>query len=410
MDALADIPDLDAGEFTRRRRHAQRLGTPAWLWPEVSPAAWKRAVGDIRQAIASILRGEHARLASSDSLAISLACYTAGVGPLLGYWCEARKLSAPTDIAKILNAHLEHARARERRVHKRSRQVVAALTERRIPVIVLKGSDTACRYFEVAEVRPASDLDLLIRFDWIQAVEAVLAHHGLIPVERSTRGTTWANPGDRCEPRSLWLIHADDPWSVDLHSSLDFAASPGAATVKLDRTDPFAGAEPWAIEPQAKVLRQPLLLLHLAAHASGALHNLTLLRMVEIVLVIRKDLAAKRLSWNEFVTVGTQVGGLGAAYPALSMAEMLAPGTVPDSVLGQCLKAMPARARRVVEQLDPSTAHRVDGASIAEHFMWVTGAGGWLRQLRADLLPGVSPLRRIYGARFYRLLRGRISR
>lgn len=410
MGALANIPDLEPGEFSRRRRRAQQLGTPAWFWPEVSPDAWRRSLSGIGQTISSLLRGEQARLSSSDPLPTTLACYTAGVGPLLGYWCETGKLSGPADIEQILAAHLDHARARERRVRNDARRIVTALTARRIPVIVLKGADTAYRYFEAPETRPASDLDLLVPLDWRRAAEAVIADQGLTRVGRSARDTTWANSGGGHEPRSLWLVHADDPWSVDLHSSLNFAASAGAPLVKLDGADPFASTEPWAIEPSARTLSPPLLLLHLAVHASGALHSLTLLRMIELVLVIRKDLAAKRLSWDEFVAVGAQAGGLGAAYPALRMANMLAPGTVPEIVLARCARAMPARARKVVERLEPSIAHRVDRASVAEHFMWVTGAGGWLRQLRSDLLPGTASLRRIYGARFYRLLRGRIRR
>jgi hypothetical protein len=143
----------------------------------------------------------------------------------------------------------------------------------------------------------------------------------------------------------LWLAHADDPWSVDLHSALDFAATPGADIVRLDRAKPFDSVEPWAVEPSARVLSQPLLLLHLAAHAGGGLGSLTLLRMVEIILVIRRDLAGDRLDWADFLAVAAQTGGLGAAYPALTMCDMLAPGTIPEDVVDACGEAMPRRAR-----------------------------------------------------------------
>jgi hypothetical protein len=410
MDFAADIADLEPGEFARRQAEARQRGTPAWLWPEVSPGAWFEALADIRQAISRVLAGEPARLASGNVRAMSVACYTAGVGPLLGSWQKSRKLSAEPEIARLLKLHLEQAKAREKRVRAEAKGIVSALTARGIPVIILKGGDSAYRYFEVPEVRPASDFDLLVPFDWSRAAEGVLADHGLACLARGARETSWADPGQSREPRSLWLVHGDDPWSIDLHNSLDFAASPGAARVRLDRAEPFATAENWAVGPPARVLSQPLLLLHLAVHASGGLHSLTMLRMVEIVLVIRRDVASGQLSWDEFLTAGAQAEALGAAYPALKMSEMLAPGTVSVEVLAACAHAALRRVRKIVDQLEPSIAHRVERASVAEHFMWVAGAGGWLRQLWSDVLPNPRSLRRVYGARLYRLLRGQIRR
>ncbi len=413
MAVIGDIADLGPGEFVRRRRDARYRGTPAWLWPEVAPGAWTEALADIRQAISRILSGGEASLTSHNCQAMSVACYTAGVGPLLGWWAEAGQLAAAPAIRDLLARHLDHGRARQERVRRRAMPIVSALTRHGVPVIVLKGGDTAYRYFPAPETRPASDLDLLVPFDSSRAAETVLAGEGLICVGRNARDATWADPRDSREPKSLWLVHRDDPWSVDLHNSLDFAASPGAATVRLDRADPFATSEPWAVEPSARVLAQPLLLLHLAVHAGGGLHNLTMLRTVEIILVIRQDVAKRRLAWDEFLAVAAQTNGLGAAYPAFAMCNMLAPGIIPGSVLDCCGEAMPSRARALVDRLDPAIAHRVDRASVAEHFMWVAGAGGWLRQLRSDLSPSAGSLRNawsIYQARFQRLLRGRVTR
>ena len=152
-----------------------------------------------------------------------------------------------------------------------------------------------------------------------------------------------------------------------------------------------------------------MLLLHLAVHASGGLHSLTLLRVIEIVLVVGQDLAAGRLSWDDFLHVGALTNALGAAYPALAMAEKLAPGTIPPHVMRISAEIVPARAREIVDGLTPATAHRVERASIGEHVMWASGFSGWARQLASDLAPtsGVWP---IYQARAYRLLRGRVSR
>lgn len=404
---------IDREEFHRRRAAARRRGTPAWLWPEVSVERWSGAAGDIARSLAAVLTDEQATLTSIDPMAMSLACYTSGVGPLLGWWLETGRLDAQPDIRALLTVHLEQSRAREKPVSARAQDVVAALRQRDIPVVVLKGGHTAYLYFPVPETRPASDLDLLVPAERRGEAAAAFADLGMMMLDRGSRESTWADADQRREPRSLWLLHADDPWSVDLHSSLDFSASAGASTVNLDRAAPFESAERWPLDPFAQVLPQPLLLLHLAVHASGGLHSLTMLRMVEIVLVVRKDLASGALSWDEFLELATRTGGLGAAYPALSMGEKLVRGTIPGEILERCATAAPARARAVVDRLEPSIAHRVDRASIGEHFMWVGGPSGWLRQLWSDVAADTRSLRRtwsIYEARLYRLLRGRLSR
>ena len=401
---------LEPHEFSERRKRARLSGSPAWLWPEVSTDAWSGALTDIAAAAAAILRGEIGKLSTKDPAALSLACYTAGVGPLLGWWLEQGMLTASADIGELLKLHLAQARARRSRIEEQSHDVVARLVALDIPFIVLKGGHTAYRYFPDPATRPASDLDLLVSPARFSAAERALAVAGFCCVARHKRESAWSRTS--VEPRSLWLVHEDDPWSVDVHSSLDFAASAGAPLVRFDLARPFDDPERWALDPAGGVLRQPLLLLHLAVHASGGLHNLTLLRIIEIILVLQQDVASGLLSWPEFVRLAEEIDGLGAAYPALLMSDKLLPGIVPPEVLTRCADAAPVRARRIVEGLDPALAHRVDRSSISEHFMWVSGMRGWIRQLVTDLLPASSDrsVWSIYQARLYRLIRRRISR
>jgi len=400
--------EIDAQEFDRRRALARRLGSPAWLWPEVTVSAWAEAVSELSKAVAAILAGRRASLPCCDRMALSLACYTTGIGPLLGFWLQAGTLRADAEVAALLELHLEHSRERCERVSTKARKIVRELTRNTYPVVVLKGGHTAYSYFPDPATRPSSDLDLLVPSDQVQLAEAVLAKAGFQSVSRTVRESSWVLGGERREPRSLWMVHADDPWSVDLHSSLDFSASPGAPLVRLDGANLFESVGVWQLEPSACVLQQPNLLLHLAVHASGGLHSLTLLRMVEIVLMIRQDSATGRLSWDEFLELAQRTGGLGAAYPALRLSDKLAPGTVPHEVLACSAAAAPARVKNVIEKLEPATAQRVHRASIGEHFMWVAGVGGWLRQLGCDLVPE-RELWPVYQARTYRLLRGRFS-
>ena len=142
--------------------------------------------------------------------------------------------------------------------------------------------------------------------------------------------------------------------------------------------------------PDALALEQPLLLLHLAVHAGAGLQNLTLLRLVELHFVIRRDSGEQLAVVARIPGNGRANRSLGFAWPALKLCEDLAPGTVPQAVLGKAARHVPPAVLRVVERLTPATAQRVDRASIAEHFMWADGAGGRARQAafgsRADAL------------------------
>jgi len=363
----------------------------------------------IAKAAAAVLAGERAVLPACDAMALSLACYTSGIGPLLGYWIENGLLNAPEDARTLLALHLKHARSRAKRVEARSREVVGALDDCGVPVVVLKGGHTAYSYFPEPATRPAADLDLLVPWDSSAQAEVALAKIGFECAGRGRRESNWVGRNEPDEPRSMWLAHADDRWSVDLHRSLDFSAGAGAPLVRLDAAEPIETSEPWPLDDAAGVLSQPLLLVHLAVHASGGLHSLTLLRIIEIVLVVRQDVESGRLSWDEFLHVGAETKALGALHPALSMAEKLAPGTIPSRVREIIAEVVPRRARAIVDKLEPATAHRVDRASIAEHFMWVDGLSGWMRQIVSDLAPS-SDFWPIYQARTYRLLRGRVTR
>jgi hypothetical protein len=367
----------------------------------------------ISETAAAVLTGTPADLPENDLVALSLACYTSGVGPLLGWWLEQRLLGTAPDTGALLDLHLRNARERAKYTGAQSRKIVACFSGRGISPLVLKGGYTAERYFPEPATRPMSDLDLLVPTYRKDEAEAALMEAGLQRATTNKGESTWVPAGIAREPRSLWLVRADDPWSLDLHDSLDFAAGPGAPLVSLDSAEPFCCTESWPLDSRARALRQPLLLLHLAVHASGGLHSLTLLRMIEIIFVARRDFAGDAAAWDEFVAIAMRTNGLGIAFPALHMSERVAPGTIPLTVLDSSAKLAPRRVRAIVERLDPATVQRVDRNSLAEHFMWITGLPALLRQLRSDIVPNQSSpdsAWSIYEARANRLLRGQVSR
>lgn len=413
MESDLDSQVISPAEIKRLFRWAKRRGSPAWLWPDVTVEEWREALRRIEALVRELLSGAPRPVLDGDPEAIGLACYTSGMGPLLGWWREEGRLTASPAVAEILQRHLGHNRVRAARMEAGAVALVETLLERGLTVAVLKGAHTAGAYFPDPGVRPASDVDLLVPGAQVQTAEAVMRSLGFTAESRSARESSWRLASAPGTPRSLTHVHADDPWSVDLHSSLDIFVSAGAPLARLDAAEPLAGSAAWAPCPGALVLDQPLLLLHLAVHAGSGLQNLTLLRLVELILVIRQDLAAGRFSWDAFVEVGKLTASLGYAYPALRLCEMLAPGVVSPEVLEICRRHAPKPVSRVIDQLTPATAQRIDGVSMAEHFMWTRGAGGWLRQLAWDIAPSTGSWREfwaIYEKRAWRLIHGTLDR
>jgi hypothetical protein len=412
MAAIGDAdPELLTGEVRRRFAWARRQGRPAWLWPDVPIEAWRSAMESIAGVTAALLAGQDRVRLEGEPEAIGLAGYTSGMGPLLGLWLEQGRLQAADGLAVTLGRHLTHNRLRAARMETAAARIVGRLAARGIETLVLKGAHTASAYFPEPGARPASDIDLLVAAGDAVAAERVMRDCGLAFKGRTKWESGWADPSPRDEPRSLTYVHAEDPWSIDLHNALNISVGRGTPLAELDRAWPMSSVRWWPADPRGRVLDQPLLLLHLAAHAGAGWQNLTLLRQVELVLVIRKDLAAGRLSWDAFLNTGSRTNALGYAYPALRLAEKLAPGTVPDEVLDRCGGHAPRAVRRALEQLTPATAQRIDRTSLGEHFMWAEGWRGRLRLLCADMLPGGSwpEFRRIYEERAWRLIRGTVS-
>ena len=334
------------------------------------------------------------------------------MGPLLGWWLGRGEIEASDAIGEMLGRHLAHNRDRAARMGAAAVALVEALHGRGTGVTLLKGAHTAGEYFPDAATRPASDIDLLIDPAASAEAEATLEAAGYVACRRGRRESTWRLRGAPQHSKSLSLVHRDDPWSVDLHTSLNVMVSAGAPVADLDVAQPMSSQRRWTRSPSASTLEQPLLLLHLAVHAGAGLQNLTLLRLVELHLVIRRDTASGLLSWDDFVELGQRTGTLGYVWPALQLCEKLAAGTVPQSVLRESRRRVPPAVRRVIEKVTPATAQRIDRTSLAEHFMWASGVSGRLRQVAFDLLPSRSwgELLPIYQKRMWQLLRGGGSR
>jgi hypothetical protein len=395
---------------------AVRQGNPGWLWPDVTISDWRHALAEIERAAREILTdGVAGAPLSADPEALGVAAYTSGTGPIFGYWIEQHVLTAVPEISAVLARHLAHNRRRMGKLAGVAVEFSAALAVRGVDVTIIKGMHTALAYFPEPGTRPLSDIDMLIDPRHAETACAALQAAGFEMMHESRSvppQQTWRLGGERPEPRTLAFVHADDPWSIDLQTSLDFRYASLGRTMRLGAVWPAGSAERWPLADSAGTVPQPLRLLHLAVHASCPISSLTLLRLIELVLVIRKDTAAGTLGWSAFLAAAERSGALAGAYPALRMCDALVPGTVPAPVLAGCERAAPPSVAQVLDRLTPATAQRVVGSSFAERFMWSTSLPATARQLVADLFPRHIPLRelwRISRARGWRLARGTLG-
>jgi hypothetical protein len=351
-----------------------------------------------------------------DATAIGIAGYTSGMGPLLGYWIEQGVVDASTQAAEVLIRHLRHNRARMAWLTAVASEVVERLTGAGVGVMVTKGVHTAHAYFPEPGTRPLSDIDLRISPEEVCEAERVLTGAGYRPVlvQRNPYKCDWAQAASPTVPRSLSLTHERDPFTLDVHASLNRNFF-GVSVVRLEALLARSPANIWSPCRAAQVPRQPLLLLLLAAHASEGLHGLSLIRLVELTWVIRRDVERGALDWAEAADAAEEVGALRFAYPALALCERLAPGSVPPEILARFgARATPAM-RRILDRVTPATAQRLDRLSIEERFMWAGTPVERARRLAYALWPApagnsVGELGRIYARRAWRLAQGRVGR
>jgi hypothetical protein len=215
--------------------------------------------------------------------------------------------------------------------------------------ILLKGLHTGSAYLPGPATRPAADIDLLVPPASLGDAERALGEAGFV----TRRGTAyasrseWRPAGAAQHVRSLEYDHVDNPWSVDLHRALDRWYFRG---VRRDVGDgAFATTERVALGGEStRVLAQPHLLAFLALHAAHDLSNVRLIRIFELVVVARADLADGRLDRGALADLLERTDTGRFVYPALALAEELAPGTMDANWLCEEDRRATGRMRRAL--------------------------------------------------------------
>jgi hypothetical protein len=378
---MIDFPELTSETVQARMEAARRDGYAGWLWPDVPLADWRAAVEDIARVTREVLCGSTGVfLEDRDPIVASVAGYTSGMGALLGYWIETGALGATRAMSDVFCLHLSHNRARMTKLTAAARDIVERLDRAGATPVVVKGMHTAFTYFPEPGARTLSDIDLYVPMGSMAAAEEIfegLAYQR-IPRFRAPYACDWVPSSQRVEPWTLGYVHRDDPWSFDVQGSLNRRLLTGRQ-VRLDALFSHTATSAWPMSPHGRVLAQPLLALHLAAHISQILLSATLQRVVELILVIRQDEASRALDWDDFLAGAERIGGGRLIYPALKFCEQLAPGTVPKRVLDACRADAPRNLRQVVENLSVGAAQPLGRHSFRERFMW---AGTWREKLQ----------------------------
>ncbi len=408
--------EISPEQVEERRVHARRNGYAAWLWPDIDIGRWRSATDEIVSIARKVLAGESSpKLVCDDVRAMCIAAYSSGMGPLLGFWIENGIMRASPETAELLCLQLSHNRRRMAHLSGVLRDTVKQLEQGDIEPVILKGMDSAFRYFPEPGTRPLSDIDMFIPSTSIPKAEKILAglDYQRVPRTRMPYACDWVDPSVRRLPRTLTLVHEDDPWSIDVLGSLD-RRLPTGTTISFDALISRTCPADWYADGPVQVMPQPLLALYLAVHFSQTLLNATVLRALELVLVIRRDCAFGTLDWGDFLHHGRIMGGLRFVYPALVFVEQLAPATIPASIMEAASLDARTNLRNVVARLTLATAQPLDRHSLRERFMWAQSWQECLFQMASELsLDGRGmPLEAAaysIGTKLWALRRGRYS-
>jgi hypothetical protein len=408
--------EMSPREVKQRRADARRNGYAAWLWPDVDIGHWRAAVGEIVSVTRKVMAGETGpELVCDDARAMCIAAYTSGMGPLLGFWIENGAVRAPSETGELLHMHLVRNRQRMARLSAILKRIIESLNNANIVPVVLKGMDTAARYFPEPGVRPLSDFDIFVPVESIPRAEQILSGLGYERVARTRApyACDWVDPLASRWPRTLTMVHENDPWSIDLLGSLD-KRLPTGARIGFDGLVSRTRLTSWDAGGHAEVMPQPLLALYLAVHFCQTFLNVTVLRALELALVIRRDSKSGTFDWNEFVRGADTLGGIRYIYPALIFVEQLAPGSVPGAVVEAAMCAAPTNLRTILADLTLAGAQPLDRHSVRERFMWASDWREIFFQIASELsfdgrgVPGRVAAYSI-GTKLWALRRGRYS-
>jgi hypothetical protein len=403
-------------DLARRVRAWLFTRDPRALWPALDPILLQRSADAIGRAVGSLLRGDSTVLGSADgqdAYAFGVAAFLTGTGPLLGHYNKHGSLDVSDALADVLARHLGHGRLRVDRIAHGVAPALDQLVAAGVTPTVIKGFHTAHCYFPEPGLRPMADVDLVVSPDEVPQAEAALRAAGFTPspVVANPYKRDWYPADDDERIWSLERFDSRDGWKLELHDGANFGELPSFG-LRLN-----AGASsgaPWSVNGvPVRTPRQPWLTVILATHLSAELHARCLLRVVELVFVIRRDRQDGLLDWDALEAALDVSGARRFVYPALSLVEKLAPGTVDAGLLSRARRASTRLTRLVADRLTPTAPILEDRFLLAERLMWIASGRHVIRSITNWVNPvpnrSLREVLDMYQSRLWRLLSGRVA-
>jgi hypothetical protein len=252
-----------------------------------------------------------------------------------------------------------------------------------------------------------TDVDIVVVPGSLPRAESILRELGFTPGERVLRGHAheWMPPLADGAVWSHELWHARSKWHVEPHDGLNFDGviknTDVPQTARLSDTLTIDGTTLRVADPAELVAL-------LSTHGSTELYSSRLLRLVELVLVIRRAHTLGTLDWSGVEEHLARRGTLRFAYPSLTLVERLAPGTVNERLLARVHGATTSRIRAVTARFTPTAPILDQPFSLGERLLWSSGVRGTLRRLWRMVAPlegaPAGTRLRTYGHRAARLL------
>jgi hypothetical protein len=346
---------------------------------DLSPE-WKLLLGCARAKppTAPSLRRE---LASSefDWTFIATQSVTHGVAPLICHNLHKTGLIrwAPPASAQILRSTYYSNAARNALLYNELRRVLKTFRDQRIEVIALKGAALAEYVYSNRALRAMSDVDLLVRKNALDKVEAQLIGMGYTLDENA-------------QPRAYhlqnhyhWVFTKPSAVSIEIHWHIERPNGPFGIDVGgfWDRARPaaVAGVEIQALSPED-------LLLHLCQHMHKHAMIGGIRPLCDIAHVTERYNDV--MNWTKFTSRSLEWGVAPSAYVALYLAKELLGAEIPASSLNNL---EPARFDRLLLSFAKDRILDCRGSSIAANVVYLCSKGRGFRARLTALGNALSP-------------------
>lgn len=310
-----------------------------------------------------------------------------GIAPLLhaqsATWPGAASL-APQLRAYLAGQHQRSA-ARVGLLLAELAEILAAFEADGLPVVPLKGSLLATRYYAAPGLRLMNDLDLLVRREHEPRAVELLGQLRYGQVGRSWKHLMLARPEASGPVVDYDGEHPANPRSLDLHTQLAEAFW----GIRYDLSEPvWAGAQPGRLLGHAALDMPTLVLLqHLVAHAVSDMiaRRVRLLHLHDIALVAAR---VDRRGWEQLVEAAQSRREQRYLYPALQLASRQF-GAVPADVLAALRPGVPPSLRDMLDQHDIDQFSYCNSAptSFREKLAWYRPGRERLVAIRHMALP-----------------------